>query len=246
MSAPTVFTDATIWLGGYDLSAASNEVTFDVSRQENADSRFGDTIEAVYPGPLTVGAEIKGLWDSTLDGPLFTQLTAPSTTWPLVVCPDGGDDVEVAYSLRAYTFNYSAFETQWGGLLPFRMSAKSQSGGWLGRGRVMLPKAVYTATADGTKYQLGAVSATQKLVATLHVFSAVTGTWDFDIESDADAAAGGEATRGSFAQVTAASGPTQQVVEIAGPVTDTYWLVEMTETLAGSITAAITYAIVEA
>ena len=28
MSAPTVLTDAVIWLGGYDLSAASNEVTF--------------------------------------------------------------------------------------------------------------------------------------------------------------------------------------------------------------------------
>ena len=46
--------------------------------------------------------------------------------------------------------------------------------------------------------------------------------------------------------MTAASGPTQQVIEVAGPVTDTYWLVEMTETAAGSITAAITYAIVEA
>jgi len=243
---PVVLTDAVIWYGGYDLSGASNEITMNAARQENADSRFSDTIEAVYPGPLTVAVEAKGLWDSTLDGPQFTQLTAPSTSWPLVIAPTGADDSEVAWSLRAYSFNYSAFETAWGDVLPYRLSAKSQSGGYLGRGRVMLPKAAYTATADGTKYQLGAVSATQKLIATLHVFSAVTGTWDFDIESDADAGAGGETTRGSFTQVAAASGPTQQVIEVAGPVTDTYWLVEMTETAAGSITAAMTFAIVEA
>lgn len=245
MANPLVLTDAAIWYGGYDLSGASNEVNFNVSRQENPDSRFGDAVEATYPGALTVGAEAKGFWDSALDGPQFTQLTNPSTSWPLTVCPTGADS-EVAYGLQAYSFNYSAFEAAWGVSLPYRLSAKSKSGGRLGRGRVMLPKATYAATADGTKYLLGAVLATQKLVATLHVFSAVTGTWDFDIESDVDAGAGGESTRGSFTQVAAASGPMQEVVEVAGPVTDTYWLVEMTETAPGGITCAITFAIVDA
>lgn len=243
MAEPVVLTNAVIYLGGYDLSGASNELTFNASRAENPDSRFGDTIGASYPGPLIVGAETKGFWDSTLDGPQFTQLKSPSTYWPLTICPDGGDDGEVAFGLQGYSFNYSAFEAAHGDSLPYRLSVRSSSGGRLGRGKVMLPKATYSATADGTKHQLGAVTSTQKLVAMLHVFS-VSGTWDFDIESDADAAAGGETTRGSFTQVTSA--PTREIVEVAGPVTDTYWLVEMTETAPGSIVAAITYAIVDA
>ena len=246
MAAPTVLTNATIWYGGYDLTGATNEITMSAARAEKPVSRFGDTIEATYPGATTVGVEAKGFWDSALDGPQFTQLTNPSTSWPLTICPDGADVGEVAYGIEAYSFNYSALESQWGQSLPYRLSAKSQSGGRLGRGRVMIPKATYTTSATTAKYQIGAVSATQKLIATLHVFDAVTGTWNFSNDSDADATAGGETGRGSFVQVAAASGPTQQVIEIAGPITDTYWRVNRAETVAGSITCAVTLTIVDA
>jgi len=245
MADPLILNNATIWLGGYDLSSASNEINFNASRAELEDSRYGDTVSAVYPGVLDVSVEVKGFFDSVLDGPLHSNLTTPAV-WPLTICPDGGDDTEAAWGLQSYTFNYSTYEATWGQSLPYRLSGRSKSGGRLARGRVMLPKAAYSATADGTKYQLGAVSASQKLVAVLHVFSAVTGTWDFDVESDADAGAGGETSRGSFTQVAAASGPMQEVIEVSGPVTDEYWQVAMVETGPGSITAAITFSIVDA
>lgn len=245
MADPLLFTNATVWLGGYDLTGATNEVQFTANRQEKPHNNFGDTVSGTYPGVMQVGAEIKGFFDTDLDGPLDSNLRTP-VSWPLTICPDGGDDVEAAWGIQAYSFNYSTLEAAWGQSLPFRLTGKNKTGDRLTRGRVMLPKVAYSATADGTKYQLGAVSATQKLIAVLHVFSAVTGTWDFDVESDADAGAGGETGRASFTQVAAASGPMQEVIEVAGPVTDTYWLVAMTETAPGGITAAITFAIVDA
>ena len=243
MAAPTVLTNATIWYGGYDLTGATNEITMNAASAEKPVSRFGDTVEATYPGAMTVGVEAKGFWDSTLDGPQFTQLTAPSTSWPLTICPDGGDAGELAYSVRAHSFNYSTFEVAWGQSLPFRLSAKAVSGSYLSRGTVGIPKATYSASFNGTKYQLGAVSASQKLVASMHVFSK-SALWDVDIESDADAGGGGETVRGSFSQI--ATSPKQEVIEIAGPITDTYWRVAVTETGAGALIFSVVFAIVDA
>lgn len=245
MANPVVLTDAVIWLGGYDLSGNSNEVNFTASRQENADSRLGDTIEAVYPGPLQVGAEVKGHWDSTLDGPLFTQLTSPTEAWPLTICPDGGDDGEVAYGLQAYNFNYSALEAQWGDLLPYRLSVRPKSGLGLGRGGVLYAKATHTISAVPPKVQLGAISATQKALVTRHVFAQVGGgSWATAIYSDADDVGGGENYRSQFSNSVA--GPAWEMVEIAGPVTDTYWEVNLVKTGGTSITVAFTFLIVEA
>ena len=244
MAAPTVLTNATIWYGGYDLTGATNEVTFNAARAEKPVSRFGDTIEATYPGAQTVDAEVKGFWDSTLDGPQFTQLTTPSTSWPLTICPDGADDGEVAFDIQAYSFSYSALEAQWGQSLPYRLSAKAKSGSGLSRGEVMFPKTVFSASVPGTKRLVGAISATQKAVAMLHVFAIDGGSWLFRFQSDADAVAGGETQRGVFVAVTTA--PSRQAIEIAGPITDTYWLALCNQTGGTSVTAAVTFAIVDA
>ena len=245
MAAPTVLTNATIWLGGYDLTASTNEVTFNAARQEKPVSRFGDTIEATYPGAQTVSAEVKGFWDSTLDGPQFTQLTAPSESWPLTVCPDGGDEGEVQYEIQAYSFNYSALEATWGASLPFRLAAKSKSGGRLDRGLVVLSKGTYALSAVSvSKHQLGAVSATQKIKATWHVFAIDGGDWKVWMQSDADAVAGGETTRFSIEGITTAPG--RHTAEFAGPITDTYWQVTLVKDGGTSITCAVTLAIVDA
>ena len=244
MPAPEVLTNATIWLGGYNMTGASNEITYDAARQEIPDNRFGDTLEGFYPGPLTVAAEVKGFFDSTLDDPLTGQLLSPTTTWPLTICPNGGDDGEVAYNIQGYTFGYSVLEAPWGQSLPFRLSNKPASGTTLDRGLVALPNLARTATATGVKRQLGAISATQKMVVVLHVFAITGGTWTLTIESDADSSAGGETVRDTFTAVTTAPG--RQVREIAGAVTDTWWRAVLTETIAGGVTAAVSFAIVEA
>ena len=245
MAAPTVLTNATIWYGGYDLIGATNEITMNAASAEKPVSRFGDTVEATYPGAMTVGVEAKGFWDSALDGPQFTQLTAPSESWPLTICPTGADDTELAYGIQAYSFNYSALESQWGQSLPYRVSARARSGSTLARGSVLLPKGTRTSQTESAHRLLGAVSATQKLVATLHVFAIDGGgSWAPFVMSDPDAAPAGHTARVTFAPVTTA--PTQQVIKTNGPITDTYWFAFITKTGGTSLTAAMTLAIVDA
>ena len=243
MAAPTVLTNATIWLGGYDLTASTNEVTFNAARQENAVSRFGDTIEATYPGAQTVGAEVKGFWDSTLDGPLHSNLMTPAV-WPLTICPDGADDGEVAWGIQSYTFNYSVTEATWGQSLPYRLMGKSRSGDRLCRGLVMGEKATRTSNiAMGGKHQMGAISATQKMIAVVQVFAIVGGSWNVLVMSDADSSPGGDTARATVAGITTA--PSYRIVEVAGPITDTWWQAANTHTGGTSVTASATFAIVD-
>ena len=242
MAAPTVLTNATIWLGGYDLTASTNEVTFNAARQEKPVSRFGDTIEATYPGAQTVDAEVKGFWDSTLDGPQFTQLTNPTASWPLSVGV-GGTSGDVVYFLRTYSTNYSSMEASWGQSLPYRLTTKAATGERLGRGIVALPKATYTGTSAGTLFQLGATSATQKAVAFVHVFAINGGSWNVTLTSDADGALGGGTSRVFQTGITTA--PYSTVLIDVGPVTDTYWYAQVTKVSGTSITLAVTLAIVD-
>ena len=245
MAAPTVLTNATIWYGGYDLTGATNEITMNAARAEKPVSRFGDTVEATYPGAMTVGVEANGFWDSALDGPQFTQLTAPTTSWPLTVCPDGGDESETAYGLDGYSFNYSTMEAAFGQSVPYRLSIKAKSGTSLARGAVMLPKATILDTTLGTKIQVGAVSSSQKLVAHFHLF-ALTGvsSWTLYAMSDADSSGGGETIRATQASVTSA--PSSYTLEASGPITDTWWQARAIKSSGTNLTIAATFAIVDA
>jgi len=244
MAAPTVLTNATIWLGGYDLTASTNEVTFNAARQEKPVSRFGDTIEATYPGAQTVNAEVKGFWDSTLDGPLFTQLTAPSVGWPLNICADGSAEWSLAYGIQAYSFKYSVFEAQWGQSLPYSLTSRAGSGTSLARGRVAFNKTI-TTDSYGDKYQFGALSATQKMLGFVHVFSNTGLALLCRIWSDADAVAGGETDRVQW--TPGLTVPHREVMSVAGPVTDTYWRFTAHPTAgAGSAKIVAVLAIVDA
>ena len=122
---------------------------------------------------------------------------------------------------------------------------KGGSSARLARGRVLYPKTTLTESgASSAKLELGALSATQTLYVFLHVFSA-TGTpdWAIDVRSDADAIAGGENIRGSFADIVV-TGPATQVIEIEGAVTDEFWEVNITKTTGDAIVLGVSAAIV--
>jgi hypothetical protein len=78
-------------------------------------------------------------------------------------------------------------------------------------------------SSASTKFQLGAVTAAQYLYGALHVYSAsgTNPTLDVTLQSDADASAGSETVRLTFAQKTAAG--YEWASPIVGAITDTYW-----------------------
>jgi hypothetical protein len=96
-----------------------------------------------------------------------------------------------------------------------------------GRGRLMHVASAATATANGTGQLLRAISTAKRAWATLHVLT-VDGTdpsMTVIIQSDDNADFSSATTRATFTAATAATG---ELVEIEGPVTDTYWRARFT------------------
>lgn len=245
MADPVIQT-TNLWLGGYDFSGELNRIQLKAGRAELANSRMTDDIAASYPGIQMIDAMADGYWsagagsvDAVSAGRVITK---DASEWPLTFLPPSapgvpGADGNVAYNLRSAQFGVK-FGAEHGQLLPFYLTSRARTGK-LDRGTVMLPKATYTVTTTGTARQLGAVAAGQQLVAILHVFSA-TGTWTATVESDNAGGFGSPAVQATF---TGATDVTRQVITVAGPITDDWWRVVYTETVAGTSVAGAVLAI---
>lgn len=245
--ADPVVNQTNLWLGGYDFSGEINAISLKAGRAEIVNSRMTDDIAVSHPGIQLVSATADGYWSAgvgSVDAVVHSSrvISNDASEWPLTFLPNSapgaaGADGNVAYNLRSAQFGVK-FGAEHGQLLPFYMTSRARTGK-LDRGTVMLPKASYTGTTTGTIRQLGAVGATEQLVAILHVFSA-TGTWTATVESDNDVGFGTPTVRATF---TAATGITRQVITVAGAITDDWWRVVYTETVAGTSTAAAVLAI---
>lgn len=245
MADPVIQT-SNFWLGGYDFSGEINNIALRAARAELPNSRMTDDIAATHPGIQMVDVAANGFWSAGSGSPDAVSasrvITKEASEWPLTILPPSapgvpGADGNVAYNLRSAQFGIK-FGAEHGQLLPFYLSSRARTGR-LDRGTVMLPKAVYTVTNTGVARQLGAVAAGEQLVAILHVFAA-TGTWTATVESDNGGGFGTPAVQATF---TAATGITRQVIVVPGPITDDWWRVVYTETVAGTSTAAAVLAI---
>ena len=78
---------------------------------------------------------------------------------------------------------------------------------------------------SGTGIQLGAVSATQSVHASLHALTVSGGTLDVTVESDTASGFPSTTTRITFAQITAVG---SEFASAAGAITDEYWRVDFT------------------
>ncbi len=238
MADPAVLVGAQLWLGGYDLGTDINSLSLTASRAELGDARLADDISATYPGIQSVDCQTDGFWaagagnnDAVTAARIITKDAAE---WPLTICPPsapgaGGAGGNVAYNLRTAQFA-TYFGAQHGESLPFRLTSRARTGR-LDRGTIIAPKTTYVATTNGTAYQVGAASATQQVVAILHVFSVNGGTWTVTVESDNGVGMATPVTRFTF---TGATAVTRQVMTLAGAVTDDYWRAVVTETVAGT------------
>lgn len=258
MADPIVFENMAVWLGGYDITGTLNENHFTLARAENDDARFGDTIEAKFPGRLIPTLDHKGFYDSGVSGAGNVDeaignarvIAGSRTSWPITICPPYGPaaapgaDGNVCYSILGAQSMYEVGGKH-GDSLPYSLKTlpRSQSsGGAAVRQVIMLPKATYAATTTGTVQTLGLLGDTQVLVAVLHVFAVTGGSWVLTIESDDNAPFATPVVRATF---TAATAITRQHVILQGPVaTDTFWRAVLTKTGGTSCVAAVALGIV--
>jgi hypothetical protein len=222
--AAIALTDAFVYLSYLDLSVESNEVMLNLEATTLESQTFGDTWAENTIGVKSGSCDIKGFLDTTMtsDAAAFLQQAlgplAETATLGLVQTED-----MPAYIFQGKRAKYS-FGGAHGTVAPVEVSIPST--GKVVRGKLAKEKGNVSATgALGTGLLLGAVSATQYLYASFHVFTAGT-TITIVVESDDNAGFTTATTRGTFGPLTTVGG--NYLTPVAGAITDTYWRFRVT------------------
>jgi hypothetical protein len=217
--AAFVLTDAVVWIGPYAMQGLTNSVALSLMADAPETTPFGSTHRTRAPGLKGVGMQIEGNWDAAVD--LGFQGALLGASHPVTIAQLS------ALGTPAFLFKAIAADYKIGGAIGdvAKFSAGAQGADRCVRGSLM-EYATRSVTANGTGRQLGALSATQKLFASLHV-PVVSGvpTLDVTIESDDNTGFSSPTTRATLTQITAAAAVW---TEIAGPITDDWWRFKFT------------------
>lgn len=218
------FTDATIWVAGYDFTGDSNQMQLGITADELDCTTFGSGgFRKRTAGLRNTTLQVGGYWQSdtsaAVDPQVFPNLGIADRV--VTVAPTA-DEGTPAYFFQGVKLSYQAFGSI-GEVTPFQLGASGSNGVGTVRGAVAKAKGTVSATgATGTVQELGEVSSEQHLYATLHVFSAGT-TLTAVVESAADDDEDFEeaTTRITFSSLTSAGGTWG--TRAAGAITDTLY-----------------------
>lgn len=221
---PTVLVDARQYLAGVDLTGYTNKIMIAAEVEDLDKTTFasGGVHERVG-GLFDTSADIEGFWqagDLSMPDDAFWAGLGVSTI-PYTALPTSGAVGSLAYLTKALEVNYKP-GGEVGKLLGYSASIKGNQP--TARGLILHPQGTArTATGNGTGVQVGAVSATQRMYANLHVMSiAGTGspTITVKVQSSVDNTFASPTDRIAFSAATTLSGQSSSVL---GAVTDTWW-----------------------
>lgn len=230
--AKIVLLDTRVFAGAADLSGQSNklELTDEIEDKETTNFRSGGAKEFLG-GLETVSINAEGQWEAGDPGKIDDQQWASRRVldvWTMGAESDSdtgpGSVMYIAKALRTSISLLGAV----GDVAPWTANA---TGTWpLARGVCAHPSGVArTSTGSGTAIQVGAVSAGQKLYASLHVLSVSgtsTPTLTVTVQSDDASGFASPATRLTFDAATEAGG---QILRTDGTaITDDWWRVGWT------------------
>lgn len=221
--AALVLSTVKCWLDKYDLSGDANAAGLVSSAELKVATVFGDTGQRRRAGLKAIGAHVEGFYNQgagNVDDALFAAIGVANTPFSVALT---GVEGERAYCFRALLGTYTPGAAL-GDLLAFSVTGEGSAGDALVAGSV-LRSATLAVTGNGTGFQLGAVSATQKLYAALHVFGASgsSPTLDVLVQSNVDNTFGAPTTRVTFGQKTVAA--SEWATAVVGPITDTWYRV---------------------
>lgn len=219
-----VLTNVRLFMGGADLTGASNKIEISAEVEDKNVTNYGSEGWTELLGGLA-SAEVsgEGQWEAgdpgLVDDVSWAQLGAVGG-W--TVGPAGAAYVgDLAYFTSALHAEYTLGEAV-GEVAPWTATARSS---WpLVRGVVMHPPGTpRTASGTGTGLELGAVAEGRRLYAALHVLavSGTTPSMTVAVESDDGSGFASPTTRLTFDPATAAGG---QILRTDGTaITDTWW-----------------------
>jgi hypothetical protein len=218
--------DVDLFADELDLSCFANQATVNIEANELDATTFcsggwvtpiagGRTTEVSASGPTDM-ATATAAQTSAVDEILAVDLGA---NYVLSAVPAGGVEGSVAYFTTGILLNRQVLDGSAGDLATHSVM-------WRGNQRMargtLTSLATVTATGNGTGFQLGAVSASQRMCAAVHFLTAggTTPSITVIIESDDNAGFTTPTTRITF---TAATAKGAQYSSVLGAITDDYW-----------------------
>ncbi len=224
--AVAIATSCKIYVGQYDVSGDLNKVAIDDGANELDGRVFNNT----------AGNTVLGLYNPKLNAQGLVTLGAAAVHQslqtnkgiadvPVTVSPESGAAGDVAVFMQSIQTTLKT-GGQVGEILPFTIDAMARGIPSIS-GRMFVAAGNKTSSTTSAIIQLGAVAATQKVYAALHVFSrsGSSPTLDVTVKSAALVGFGSPTTRLTFTQAIAAGSGWQS---LAGAITDQFWRVDWT------------------
>ncbi|WP_204013996.1 hypothetical protein [Sphaerimonospora thailandensis] len=219
-----------IFAGAADLTGQSNKVELACEVEDKDVTAFkpaGDPDAGwaeVLGGLASTSISASGQWEAGDPGRVDDEswaALAGRSRHPWTICPVSAAVGELAWVAEALRTEYTLGDAV-GEVAPWEAQASGTAP--LLRGQVAHPPGTArTASGSGVALNLGALTAGQRVCASLHVLS-VAGTAapviTARVESSGTSGFATATTRATFA---AAGTPGGQVARVAGPVTDTWW-----------------------
>ena len=212
-----ILSNAKLYMAGSDFTGQINSLALAYGAETQEATVFGDTGRRRLAGLPDVNMSQAGFFDAEItDADLHTNIGVNNV--PVTVAPNAGTEGLDAFFFQALHGEYTPGGTV-GELLAYTVTAQGSGGLPLIKGTI-LGNGEQTATGQGTAFNTGAVTSTQKLFACMHVL-AVSGTdptLDVTIDSDALVGMGTPETQLTFAQAIAVG--SEYATPVAGPITD--------------------------
>jgi len=215
--AEQIVSDGQLWLNEYNISSDLNTIVLNISSGIQENTTFGDAYIKRLAGLKTAAISMEGYFEGTPDGELSSSIA--TTNGVITVTGQDATQGDICYMMQPAVSEYSPGAAV-GEMFSFSVNAEAN--GETIRGEIS-HNGTETTTGNGTGTQLGAISASQYLYATLHVTAAsgTSPTLDVTIESDDNSGFTSATTRGTFTQATGVT--SQWLTPVAGAITDDYW-----------------------
>lgn len=225
--AAFALTDVDILVGGLDQSCFANKATVKVEAGEARTTTFcSNGWESRIPTLKGVQVEVEGPQDLTAAvnlgatvGPDEQYLVTLGSAYTISVVPLGGTEGNTAYFTDAMLTEYTPIEGAVGDLGSHM--ARFAGRNPLVRGTLASLQTV-SASGNGAGYQLGAVSATQRIWVAAHVLAlaGTSPTVQIIVESDDNSGFTSPTTRVSPSAITTRAGVFASAL---GAITDNWW-----------------------
>lgn len=222
-------TDPRIYLAQFAVTTDHSSIRVSTSAEALDATKFGDTTRNSIGGLLnhTLTGEFYQQYGTGLIDDIVRAQVAASGGTVYTITPEGGAVGEEAYFGQTLVTAHDPMGGTVGDIHKGTFSGVAANGFPCIKGQLFKAAGATTATGTSSSVALGAVTAGQRVYASLHVLSAsgTAPTLDVVVESDDNSGMTSDTNRIVFSQATAV---TSAFGSAAGAITDTWWRINYT------------------